>query len=551
MIHSIFIENYAIIKKVEVNFDESLNIITGETGAGKSIILGALGLVMGQRADSSVLYDSDEKCIIEATFKAYPKQVDEMLRELEYDVEEDLIIRREISANGKSRAFVNDTPAKLDILNGLSSLLIDLNSQFEVTAIQQSKLQLALIDALALNGDLLNEYQTNYKVFQKIVTELNAIEKKEIQELKEIDFIRFQYSELKDAGLDTNEQVELESELKLLEKSEVLEVLAKETSFLISDSEASIKERFDELYYKWQDYTELNTEIDNIIDKFQQLSSLIDEVYKSSESIASKLDYDPSRLSEIKDRLDILYSLQRKHQVRTVEELIEIEDNFKEKIEQFDGKSEKREKLKKQKEELYKLLKSKAVELSKRRLKVFPSLEKDINKKLEVLAMPSASIKVDQKTSEHLLSTGMDDIQILFKANLGASYLPIKKVASGGESSRLMLALKSTVADAMELPTMIFDEIDSGVSGDVAGKMGDMLKRLSNAHQLICITHSPQVAARAVQHLFVYKSDLKNRTITHVKSLDQNERVTEIAKMLSGNPPTTFALENAKELIQS
>ena len=551
MIHSLSIENYAIIQELEMAFDESLNIITGETGAGKSIIMGALGLIMGQRADSSVLYDKDAKCRVEAIFRNYPLAINELLEKEDYDVDDELIIRREISTSGKSRAFVNDTPAKLNLLQEISALLIDLNSQFEITAIHQASFQIALIDAYADNKDLRTDYLNVYGTYKSVEKELLELENSESQQLKELDFIRFQFDELNNAALEISEQKDLEAERQMLERSDELSLLMKETSFLISESEDSVQERINNLMYKWQQYSDINDDMKTVTDSFQSLEELLNTISDIAGRLSGEFDNDPKRLDEINERLDLIYSLQRKHQVQSIEELIAISEELGSRLSAFENKSERLEKLRKDKEQYTGKLKDLSGKLSKSRIKVFKALEKEINGSLASLAMPSAEIQIDRKELASFTKNGLDEIQILFKANKGAEFLPIKKIASGGESARLMLSLKSTVAHAMDLPTMIFDEIDSGVSGDVAGKMGDILMGMSRSHQLICITHSPQVAARAVKHFFVYKEDQKDRTLTRVKSLAMNERINEIAKMLSGNPPTTFALENAKELISN
>lgn len=551
MLKSLSIENYAIIRKVDIEFDKSLNIVTGETGAGKSILLGALGLIMGQRADTTVLYDKNSKCIVEARFTGYPPEINEILRQSDLDIYDELIIRREISSSGKSRAFANDTPVRLDVLQSLSAVLVDLNSQFEMMELYQNRFQLAVIDALAKNDSLLEVYRSQFGQYKIIRKELRELESMESQQIREMDFARFQFDELEKAELQMGEQEELERELQLLESSEDLRLLMEETGFKLMESESAVRDVLRELQVKWEKFGEIDEDIRGGIESFSQMHALLEDIGSISDKVSSRLDADPERLSEVNDRLNILYGLERKHNVQGLEELIEIRDQLGQMIEQFDGKSEKIEQLNKQLRELENKLEKKAAELSKSRCSVFKNLETSISERLTELAMPSASIKVKHSVYGEFGPSGKDEIEFYFKANRGGDFQALKKVASGGESARLMLALKSTVADAMRLPTMIFDEIDSGVSGEVAGRMGDIIKTLSKHHQLICITHSPQVAARAVRHYFVYKEDLKSRTITHVKILDEKERIAEIAKMLSGDPPSSFALENAKELIQT
>lgn len=549
MLHALRIENYAIIQSVDIRFDQSLNIITGETGAGKSILLGALGLIMGKRADTSVLYDKANKCFVEASFNNYPEEINTVLRAFDYDVEDELIIRREISSSGKSRAFVNDTPAKLELLKNLCEHLVDLNAQFELNSIREEKFQLSLIDAYANHNDLLSAYQSLYTEWKKISSELKALINDESQQLKEMDFLRFQFDELDKADLENEEQESLESEMAVLEKSEELEGLMQETRFILSESDTPVRELLRQLLYKWEGFSGIDGEISKANEVFNQIDGLIESLMDSTDSIYNRLEADPRRLAELEERLNTIYTLQRKHQVSSVEELLGIYSDLQNRIEGFDSNQHRIKELTQKSQVLEKQLLERSLMLRESRKSVFPSIQEEINKKLDLLAMPSAEIKIELGEREHFTNTGKDDVQILFKANRGGEFLPIKKVASGGETARLMLSLKSMVAHVLEMPTMIFDEIDSGVSGEVANRMGDILKNLSSAHQIICITHSPQVAARAVKHFFVFKEDIDSRTVTHVKALEGAERLNEIAKMLSGDPPSAFALENAKELI--
>lgn len=550
MITSLKIQNYAIIRKVEIEFDDRLNIITGETGAGKSIILGALQLIMGQRADSSSLFKKDEKCIVEAVFKNYPEEINAVLSEYEFDLDSELIIRREIAASGKSRAFVNDSPAKLKQLQTLSALLVDLNSQFEVTSIQQKKFQLALIDALADNTERFLEYKKGYKELLSLIHERETLQSLEGQQLKEYDYLKFQLNEIEEAQLTDDEQESLESEQSLLEKSEDLIHLMQETSFALSDGENAIIDRLRDILNKWNSYADLREDLQEGVQKLTDISELLEDFNRGIADIQSQLDTDPGRLDEVSSRLNVIYNLLRKHQVQDTAALLSIKEDMHQKLQAFDNKTERIKTIDKDIEALRKNLLSKAHQMSTVRNAVFKKLEDEINAKLTQLAMATAEIKVMNELSEDLNPDGIDHIEIHFKANKGAEFLPIRKVASGGESARLMLALKSTVAEAMSLPTMIFDEIDAGVSGEVAQRMGAILMDLSQHHQLICITHSPQVASRAVKHFFVYKTDNQDFTETLVKVIEGEQRVDEIAKMLSGDPPTEFAILNARELLE-
>lgn len=549
MLKALRIENYAIIESVNITFGEGLNIITGETGAGKSILLGALGLVMGRRADTKALYSKKSKCIVEANFKNYPQLINEILLENDFDVEEDLIIRREITPQGKSRAFINDTPTKLDFLQGLALYLIDLNAQFEVTEIQKPKFQLSIIDALAKNEVALTEYKKEYTTFKKAQLNLKELEENESALLKEYDFLNYQYEELKALGLVSDEGEKLESSFQFLEKAEEIKSLIQETTYNLSESDINILDQINALSYKWDSYADTNILIKEIISKFENVKNEIDEIIQTAGNLSDQVEYDPEKLEEVKLRLDKIYNLQRKHNVQTANDLIPIYDKLGERIKEIKNKNTDKDSLKVIIEESREKLVKISDKLRERRKNVLPKFTKSVNEKLTTLAMKSAEIKVDFSNADQFRSDGMDELNFLFKSNKGGDFFPIKKVASGGESARLMLSIKATAANAMQMPTMIFDEIDTGVSGDVAGKMGDILKKLASGHQLICITHTPQVAARAKHHFFVHKEDKKDRTVTYVSKLENEARIKELAIMLSGNPPSDSAIANAEELI--
>lgn len=550
MIQSLKIENYAIIDELEINFDKGLNIITGETGAGKSILLGALGLIMGQRADTKVLFDRSKKCIVEAAFSSYPGNINRMLEHNDFDVDTQLIIRREIVPAGKSRAFVNDTPAKLDFLQLLSQELIDLNQQFEITEIKRSDYQLEIIDALADHQELVNEYSGTFKSYKSAKKHLEKLQNMESTQLKEMDFMKFQLNELEEADLDIEEQSTLESEAELLSKSDEIRMLLEESNFRLVENEQSIRDIIQNIHNQWLKYEDAHSLIGKAGEHFQTILDLISELEINFSRILGDVDPNPLKLEEIQERLDIIYSLQRKHNVNSVEALLDIQGELQSALEAYVNRGTQIEALELEISKLGKRLVNLSEKISKNRHKVFPVLEKRVKKQLDQLAMNSAEIKVMCEKSQDFRSDGIDLINIHFKSNKGAEYLPIKKVASGGESARLMLSIKSTVANIMQFPTMIFDEIDTGVSGEVAGKMGDILRKLSASHQLVCITHSPQVSARANNHYLVFKEETKERTFTHVRLLNGEERITEIAKMLSGDPPSTFALDNARDLIE-
>ena len=549
MLQSISVENYAIIAKVTLDFDERLNIITGETGAGKSILLGALGLIMGQRADSKVLLDKANKCIVEASFSAYPKSINVILEANDLDQEDELIIRREIVPSGRSRAFINDTPTNLDVLQSISTELIDLNKQFQITDIQRKEFHLKLVDALAGNEKLNDKYTQLYTTYRQKSKELDQQKQLESAQLKEVDFMQFQLNEFLKIGLVDGEKVNMESEATILEKSDEISALMQETTFKLSEGDDSVKDLLLDLSKRWATFNGVNPQISEGYELLEELQENLISLTDISQNIADSIDSNPARLSEIRSRLDEIYSLEKKHGVQTVSQLMTIQSELEQKLANINGREARIKDLEKEIASMEQALEDLAAQLTKKRKKIFKKLESSVNTKLDALAMDSAEIKVSHQILDELKSSGKDDISIRFKANKGSDFQEIKKVASGGETSRLMLSIKATVAKAMSLPTMIFDEIDTGVSGDIAGKMALILKELATDHQMICITHTPQIAARAIRHFHVFKEEHKNRTETHVRVLNDNERITEIAKMLSGDPPSTFALDNAKDLM--
>lgn len=549
MLTTLSITNYAIIAELKLDFSDSLNIITGETGAGKSIMLGALSLITGKRADTKVLYDGEKKCIVEGIFDQIPKSVNQHLEKEGFDVSSELILRREINPKGKSRAFINDSPCNLSFLEGVAHQMLDLNRQFELLDIQSADFQLDMIDHLAGIEKQVLKYRSNYQDYRKKCTDLDTLKNSEGEAVKEYDFIKFQLNELQAVGLMSGEQKQLEQDLAVLDKAGELIELAAASKFQLDESETSMLSSLRELKNKWQSLSNINDAYTGISDLFLQSETMIEEIVGQISDSMDQINTDPGRKTEIESRLDILYALMQKHRVQTSEDLIEVESALSEKVSGFDSRESTILELEKEISELRKTLTSKAKEISTKRKKVFPKLEKKINGTLNELAMNAAHIKIVNEPSTEVTINGIDRIDILFSANKGSTLSPIKKVASGGELSRLMLAMKTTVADTMNLPTMIFDEIDTGVSGEVAHRMGQLMHDLGEKHQVIVITHSPQVAAKADKHFHIFKEESKKRTITRMKVLDKESRITEIAKMLSGATPTKSALSNAKELI--
>ena len=549
MIISLEIQNYAIIEKLHVALDKGLNIITGETGAGKSILLGALGLIMGKRADTKVLYHQDRKCIVEASFniKSYDLKGFFEANNLDYDVE--LIIRREISPVGKSRAFVNDTPVTLAILQELTKSLVDMHQQFDTLDIHSSKWQMEVLDSLAGNAKLLSAYQLEFKEYKVAEKRLKTLEKEAANALKELDYITFQFTELDEASLEFDEQESKEQLLNRLAGTEDIQRIANSAYFAIDESEQSIINQLQIISQDLDNIKELDPKLSESYDRVLSSLEELRDIAAVLQDVNESVEHDPNLAHETKERLDMIYRLQKKHQVVSIEELLTIQTDLHTRInsqQKMDGE------INEIASKMHKLetnLKVTAKKLSTNRKKIAKSFAKDIEMLLATLSMEHAKIDARLTDSDQLTPNGMDKIDYYFSANKGGTLGALKNVASGGEISRLTLVIKSLVASSMALPTLIFDEIDTGVSGEVANRMAEIISKLAKKHQVMSITHSPQIAAKAQHHYFVYKHETETRTITNIKLLSANDRIVEIAKMLSGNPPSDAAVANAKELI--
>jgi len=549
MIISLEIQNYAIIEKLNVALDKGLNIITGETGAGKSILLGALGLIMGKRADTKVLYHQDRKCIVEARFniKSYDLKGFFEANNLDYDIE--LIIRREISPVGKSRAFVNDTPVTLAILQELTKSLVDMHQQFDTLDIHSSKWQMEVLDSLAGNTKLLSAYQLEFKEYKVAEKRLKTLEKEAANALKELDYITFQFTELDEASLEFDEQESKEQLLNRLAGTEDIQRVANSAYFAIDESEQSIINQLQIISQDLDNIKELDPKLSESYDRVLSSLEELRDIAAVLQDVNESVEHDPNLAQETQERLDMIYRLQKKHQVVSIEELLTIQTDLHTRInsqQKMDGEiNEIASKMHK----LETSLKATAKKLSTSRKKIAKSFAKDIEVLLATLSMEHAKIDARLTDSDQLTPSGLDKVDYYFSANKGGTLGALKNVASGGEISRLTLVIKSLVASSMALPTLIFDEIDTGVSGEVANRMAEIISKLAKKHQVMSITHSPQIAAKAQHHYFVYKHETETRTITNIKLLSADDRIVEIAKMLSGNPPSDAAVANAKELI--
>ncbi len=549
MIKRLHIRNYAIIEYLDIDFAKGLTIITGETGAGKSILLGALGLIMGDRADTKSLYNQEEKCIIEGIFDLGAHDLRDFFAENDLDYETEVVVRRELTPSGKSRAFVNDSPVTLKVLQDLSAELIDLHQQFDTLDIHNLSFQLRMIDALAGNKERLLQYRNVYREYSANQRRLSELLNRNEQSTKEMDFIHFQLEEFNKAELVAGEQETWEEELTRLSHAEDIKRTLGMAFDILTENEQSIVGQMQSLSVALVTIGKYAPKLGEYSDRFAGMIFELREMSNEFEKVADQTDYDPERIQEVQQRLDLIYRLLKKHTVSSVDELLAIQANLEQQLAGFADLGNEigalRDKIKVQEEQLYRW----ADELSDRRQAVIPGYEQKVVDMLTQLAMPYAQLKIENRKLDHLSPTGLDEVQFLFAANRGSRLQQIKDVASGGEMSRLALVTKSLVASAIPLPTLIFDEIDSGISGDVALKMGNILRNLSNEHQVVTITHSPQVASKADRHYFVFKVDKPDRTITNVRLLSDDDRVRAIAVMLSQSPPSESALVNARELL--
>jgi DNA repair protein RecN (Recombination protein N) len=549
MLQKLSINNYALIDNLEISFGSGLNILTGETGAGKSIILGALSLILGQRAESRYFFNQQKKCVIEGSFKIGAFHLKQFFEENDLDYEADTVLRREISADGKSRAFVNDTPVNLTALKALGERLIDIHSQHATLEINDPEFQLLVIDAVAKHDDLLNEYRTKFKSYKKATNKLEQLISESDQAKADLDYFQFQFDELEKAKLAADEQVRLEQELYTLNNAGEIKRNLLGAFYLMQDGETAAIIQLREAGHQLSTLEKFNPKIEELHQRLNSTLIELKDIAAEIETLEQHTVTDDARAEEVNTRLSLIYNLQKKHRVSNNAELLALQDELSGKIQQAVFGDEIIEKLKQQlktdKNELEKL----AETLSANRKKVIPSIEQQVLNTLSEMGMGNAALKINLTETTGLGTNGIDEVKFLFTANKGHALSEMSKVASGGELSRLMLSIKSLIAQNTALPTIIFDEIDTGVSGEVANKVGQIMEQLANNLQVITITHLPQIASKGKNHYFVYKDDEGATTYTRIKQLDKQERILEIAKMLSGDKPGESALQNARELL--
>ena len=551
MLQHLRIQNFALIEETEVHLNKGLTVITGETGAGKSILLGALGLTLGNRADVSSLHNRVKKCIIEAQFNIKEYNLKSFFENHELDFEELTTIRREITPEGKSRAFVNDTPTTIGVLKELGDQLIDIHSQHETLLLKETNFQFELIDAFAQTSTLFADYKKQFVASQKLKKQLEELCAQEIQAKKELDYFQFQFTELDEANIKVGEQKQYEEESETLENAEFIKGNLVKSSIAILGGDENIISALALVKQQLQNVSKFGKQFNELYERINSVTIELKELSKDIDCCEEDVVYDNARLEEVNAQLDKLNRLLKKHGVNTEEDLLIIKDDIENKLQQFSSLELSIEKTQKEIAILEKQCNSLAKELSDKRKKSTVGIEQNIKTMLTSLSMANAQFKIELKQLDNLTVNGLDAISFLFTANKGAEFKELHKTASGGELSRLMLCLKALLAERTALPTIIFDEIDTGVSGDVADKIGNILLAMGKTMQVITITHLPQMASKGSNHLFVYKSDTKDKTTSSIKALTKDERVAEIAKMLSTGIPTETALKNAKELLNA
>ncbi len=550
MLQKLHIQNYAIINELEIDFSGKLNIITGETGAGKSILMGALSLILGERADSSVLQQKEKKAVVEGSFKATNKKaIADFLKENDLDAEDMLMIRREITANGKSRAFINDTPVNLNQLKALSILLVDLHQQFDTQELNSSDFQQEVLDALAGNVELLQQYRQIFVQYKKTKKELTALQAEQSAANAALDYNRFLFDELEETNFKANELEELDAELKLLSNAENIKQEITGIYYELKESEQPVVQQLKMLYNKLHGLEQFHTGISELASRLQSTQLELADIADELDQLNNNINYSAERIQIVNDRISMGYKLQKKHGVNTTSELLQIKDELQEKLNQILNIGEAIQQKEKQSNDLLQQCEKTAKIISDNRKKAIKPFAENVNSLLARVGMPNARFAADARPLDTLGELGIDTIEFLFDANKSNRFEPLRKVASGGELSRLMLCIKSLVAKKLQLPTLIFDEIDTGISGEAAKQVGGIMKELSAAHQLISITHQPQIAAKADAHYFVYKAIEKDKIVTSIRLLNNDERITTIAQMLSGEKPTAAALQNAREMV--
>ncbi len=549
MLQTLQIENYAIIRSLKIDFDKDFTVITGETGAGKSIIIGALSLILGKRADTSVLFDKGKKCYIEGTFDISNLHLQDFFQEHDLDYQDVSYVRREVTENGKSRAFINDTPVTLAVLKDFAEALVDIHSQHNNLLVNNESFRINVLDLYAQNNSLMEEYKQTYNEYKKHEKRLSELIELQQEQAKERSYLTYVAQELSDAHLIQNEQEQLEQQITLLSNAEnIKSKLYQSIRIMEGEEDGNLLHQLQMICDNCQNISHFDKDIEEISKRLNSCYLELKDITSDLSQKENKVEVNPQELERLNERMDLLLDLQHKHNVNSNEELINLLSTIKLKLLSMTENDSELTQCEQQCKELYSKTLSLASMLSKARHSCATNLENEMVKRLQLLGMEYGSFKVKFSNTNQPGVTGIDKVQFLFAANRGSELNEIEKTASGGEISRLMLAIKSIINDNSLLPTVIFDEIDSGISGEVAGKVATLMQDLSLKHQLIVITHLPQIAAKGKLHYFVYKNNFEDKTFTQIKSLNNEESIREIATMISGDHLSEAALETAREL---
>ncbi|WP_158851481.1 DNA repair protein RecN [Algibacter sp. L1A34] len=549
MLTSLSIKNYALIDHLQVNFNDGFSIITGETGAGKSILLGGLSLILGKRADLSSLKDATKKCVIEAVFSVSNYNLKALFEAEDFDYEEQTIIRREILPSGKSRAFVNDSPVNLKGLQVLGERLIDIHSQHQTMQLTDNGFQFQIIDALANNDSVLQEYKLGLKGYKKLQKELKELLIFQAEAIKEHDYNSFLLNELVEANLVDGELESLEEEYETLNNIEGIQEKLSEAHQLLTEEEVGVLGSLTNLKNVFQKLSGLSSKYEDLFNRVNSSLIEMDDVFSEVDALQEELDADPARLEVVDAKLKTIHNLMQKHVAEDVAELIQIKNTLEEKVSATESLDENIQKKEHEISSKTKQINKVSKEIHKTRIAVIPQLKQELETILASLGMPNAQFKIEVHLKEAFFANGQDELIFLFSANKGGQFNELKKAASGGELSRIMLAIKSVLSNYIQLPTIMFDEIDTGVSGEISNKMGDIMQDMSKTMQVFSITHLPQVAAKGHSHFKVYKEDVDDVTRTNLVKLNHDERIVEIAQMLGGIEMSSSAIAHAKELL--
>ncbi len=548
MLLQLKVSNYALIDSLNLNLGEGFTAITGETGSGKSIMLGALGLVLGERADVKSLRNKDAKCIVEATFRLNRKRFGSFFTEHDLDFEEESVLRREINKSGKSRAFINDTPVTLVQLKELTSQLIDIHSQHQTLLIKRSDFQMSVLDSFSGNHKQLDAYSDAYAAFKKAEAHLNHLQEQNARAQSDFDYKQFQFNELSALSLEELDLVSMEKELELLSNAEELKEIASQLNELLN-SDGGVLDQLSTVRGQAQKLADISNSFQSSSERMSSVTIELNDIAQETAELANGLEHDPQRIELLSEQINELNRLLVKHHVDSVDRLVEIRNELDHSLQVTASLDEQIAKSRSELEAARKLVMDKGRLLSESRKNSIVELQKKLKELLSLLSMPHAEFHFDLNSGIDITANGLDQLKVMVKLNKGSQFLPIEKAASGGELSRIMLALKAILSTGVSIPTIIFDEIDTGVSGEVANKMGDMMLKIAKGMQVLGITHLPQIAAKASQHFKVFKETEADSTSTYINLLNQDQRLLEIAEMLSGKNPGEAAVANARELL--